>query len=47
MPPTWRRLADSRIEAIYYSVSELEECIQTLVLVQTALELGGICPGHS
>jgi DNA primase len=47
MPPTWRRHADGRLEAIYYSVGELEESVQTLVLVQAALDLGGVCPGHS
>jgi hypothetical protein len=47
MPPTWRCLVDSLMEAVYYSVGELEESVQTLVLVQTAVELGGVCPDHS
>jgi hypothetical protein len=47
MPPTWRRQADGRLEAVYYTLGELEESVQTLALVQTAVELGGVCPGHS
>jgi hypothetical protein len=47
MPPIWRRRTDGRIEAIYYSVGELAESVQTLALVQTAVELGGVCPDHS
>jgi hypothetical protein len=43
MPPTWRYLADGRIEAVYYTYREMEFSLQTLGLVRTALALGGVC----
>jgi hypothetical protein len=45
MPPTWRRLPDERLKAVYYSIGELQESIKALASVQTALELGGVCSG--
>jgi hypothetical protein len=30
MPPTWRRLPDERIKAVYYTINELRHSIETL-----------------
>jgi hypothetical protein len=47
MPPTWRYLADGRIKAVYYAYREMEFSLQTLGLVRTTLELGGVWAGEA